>query len=56
MGGALRIHPVLILLSVIGGVLAVPAPVAGRVLFDFAHPRLRVRPRVLTENDPSPDG
>ena len=54
MGGALRIHPVLILLAVIGGgqlagpvgvVLAVPTLAVGRVLLDFARPRLRVRPR-----------
>lgn len=55
MGGALRIHPVLILLAVIGGgqlagpagvVLAVPTIAALRVILDFARPRLRVRPRV----------
>ena len=54
MGDALRIHPVLILLAVIGGgqlagpvgvVLAVPALAVLRVLLDFASPRLRVGPR-----------
>ena len=65
MGGALRIHPVLILLSVIGGgqlagpvgiVLAVPALAVGRVLLDFARPRLRVGPGTALGNGPSPDG
>ena len=55
MGGALRIHPVLILLAIIGGgqlagpvgvVLAVPALAVGRVLLDFFRPRIRVGPRV----------
>ena len=65
MGGALRIHPVLILLSVIGGgqlagpvgiVLAVPALAVGRVLLDFARPRLRVGPVTALGKGPSPDG
>ena len=52
MGGALRIHPVLILLSVIGGgqlagpfgvVLAVPVLALSRVVLDFLRPRLRLR-------------
>ena len=65
MGDALRIHPVLILLAVIGGgqlagpvgiVLAVPALAVGRVLLDFARPRLRVGPVTALGNGPSPDG
>ena len=65
MGGALRIHPVFILLAVIGGgqlagpvgvVLAVPALAVGRVLLDFARPRLRVRPRTRSGGGPPPDG
>ena len=65
MGGALRIHPVFILLAVIGGgqlagpvgvVLAVPALAVGRVLQDFARPRLRVKPRTASVGVPPPDG
>ncbi len=65
LGGALRIHPVFILLAVIGGgqlagpvgvVLAVPALAVGRVLLDFAKPRLRVEPRTQSGGGPSPDG
>lgn len=52
MGGVLGIHPVLILLGVIGGsqlagplgiLFAVPTLAVLRVLFDFLRPRLRVR-------------
>ena len=65
MGGALRIHPVLILLAVIGGgqlagpvgiILAVPALAAGRVLLNYARPKLRVGPVTAPGNGPSPDG
>lgn len=65
MGGALRIHPVFILLAVIGGgqlagpvgvVLGGPALAVGRVLLDFARPRLRVRPRTQSGGGPPPDG
>ncbi|CAA9425368.1 MAG: hypothetical protein AVDCRST_MAG01-01-2553, partial [uncultured Rubrobacteraceae bacterium] len=65
MGDAIRIHPVLILLSVIGGgqlagpagiVLAVPALAVGRVLLDFIRPRLRVTPATAPSGGPSPDG
>jgi predicted PurR-regulated permease PerM len=60
VGGALRIHPVLILLSVIGGgQLAGPVGIVlavGRILLDFARPRLRVGPVTALGNGPSPDG
>ena len=65
MGDAIRIHPVLILLSVIGGgqlagpagiVLAVAALAVGRVLLDFIRPRLRVAPATAPSGGPSPDG
>ena len=65
MGGALRIHPVFILLAVIGGgqlagpvgvVLAVPALAVGRVLLDFARPRLRLKPRTASGGVAPPDG
>lgn len=65
MGGALRIHPVFILLAVIGGgqlagpvgvVLAVPALAVGRVLLDFARPRLRVKPQTAPGGVSPPDG
>jgi predicted PurR-regulated permease PerM len=51
MGGALRIHPVFVLLAVVGGgqlagpvgvVLAVPTLAVLRVLLNFVRPRLRV--------------
>ena len=65
MGDAIRLHPVLILLSVIGGgqlaspagiVLAVPALAVGRVLLDFIRPRLRITPATAPSGGPSPDG
>ena len=65
MGDAIRIHPILILLAVIGGgqlagpagiVLAVPALAVGRVLLDFIRPRLRVTPATAPSGGPSPDG
>ena len=65
MGSALRIHPVLILLSVIGGgqlagpvgiILAVPVLAVGRVLLDFVRPRLRVGPMTAPGKGPLPDG
>jgi len=65
MGGALRIHPVFILLAVVGGgqlagpvgvVLAVPTLAVGRVLLDFARPRLRVRPPTAPGYGPPSNG
>lgn len=61
MGGALGVHPIIILLAVIGagqlagivGILfAVPTLAVLRVLFDFFRARLRVRPNNATTSTP----
>lgn len=61
-GDAVRVHPIIVLLTVIavgslfgiiGVILAVPSLAVARVLFDFFHARLRFEDRAPTDDAPA---